>query len=375
MAVAAVFQPVLRSEVDYYVPQFEVRLANRKLPTDAVRDVLQVTYKDSLMEIDRAELTVNNWDAEKLRFKYSDESLFVPGKQFELYLGYYGRQPLRRVLTGEITSMRPAFPAGGPPTLAIEALDVLHRFRRKQESHTYLKKTDSKIAREVATRLKIKDVRTDSKAEAKEEAYPYIIQDNQHDIVFLLERARRIGYDLFIDELNGKTVLHFGPSQNVQRITTELIYGRTLTEFSTNLSTAQQVSKVTVLGWDNVRKKEIRYTALRSSLETKGVGAKGKQDEIDASYRDREEIIADKPVNSLKEAKTLAAETLQNIAKEMLTGTGSTVGIPDLRAGSILKLGGLGARFSGRYFVTSTTHTLGDGGYTTSFECRREEVE
>ena len=46
----------------------------------------------------------------------------------------------------------------------------------------------------------------------------------------------------------------------------------------------------------------------------------------------------------------------------------------DLRAGSVLELEGLGQRYSGRYFVTATTHSIGDDGYTTQFNCRREEV-
>jgi phage protein D len=59
----------------------------------------------------------------------------------------------------------------------------------------------------------------------------------------------------------------------------------------------------------------------------------------------------------------------------MLMGTGSTVGLPDLRASSVVYLDGLGKRFSGRYFVTGTTHTIGDSGYTTQFECRREDIQ
>ncbi len=34
---------------------------------------------------------------------------------------------------------------------------------------------------------------------------------------------------------------------------------------------------------------------------------------------------------------------------------------------------GLGARFSGTYFLTETTHTIGAGGYTTRFGARRED--
>ncbi len=58
----------------------------------------------------------------------------------------------------------------------------------------------------------------------------------------------------------------------------------------------------------------------------------------------------------------------------MIQGSGSTVGVPTLRAGTIIFIEKLGERFSGRYFVTSTTHTIGDGGYTTQFNCRREET-
>jgi len=71
------------------------------------------------------------------------------------------------------------------------------------------------------------------------------------------------------------------------------------------------------------------------------------------------------------------------MAKEMVKASGSTVGLPNLRAGSVLEIRGVGekspsrpprGRFGGRYFVTQTTHTIADGGYTTQFECRREEL-
>ena len=132
---------------------------------------------------------------------------------------------------------------------------------------------------------------------------------------------------------------------------------------------------MTVRGWDAKHKKEITYTANRSDLRIKDAGLLGRTDAADQSFGQRREIISDRPVNSLDEAKTLAFETLTDIAKDMIKGSGSTVGLPDLRAGRIAFLDGLGARFSGRYFITSTTHTSGDGGYTTSFECRREELQ
>lgn len=364
----------------FYVPAFEVKLRGRPLGKEVVRDIVQVSYKDSIQEVDSFEITINNWDAEKREFKYIDADTFDPGKQIELWMGYFGKDKLRLMIKGEITSLRPNFPATGQPTLAISGLNLLHRMRTQQESHTYVKKTDSDIAQEVGKRLKDKlNVTVVTKPPDDEERYEYVLQDNKYDIIFLMERARRIGYDIFVDESSedgtaGESKLYFGPSDGVKRVTYQLSFGKSLVEFQPELSTAMQVGKVTVFGWDNKKKERIKYTATRKELRTKGVGAKGRQGAVEQSFGDREEVIADRPVNSLKEARKLAVETLEQIAKEMLKGRGTVVGLPDLRAGGVVMIDGMGDRFSGRYFLTGTTHAITDAGYTTQFECRREEL-
>lgn len=55
---------------DFYVPRYEIKIAGANLPQNVLRDVLQVTYTDSIKELDSFEFTVNNWDAEKREFKY-----------------------------------------------------------------------------------------------------------------------------------------------------------------------------------------------------------------------------------------------------------------------------------------------------------------
>jgi Bacteriophage probable baseplate hub protein len=359
---------------DFYVPAFEVRLSGgRALGAEVVRDIISVSYKDDLATIDSFELTINNWDAETRGFKYVDTDLFDPGTQLELAMGYRGgTDGLQVMITGEITSLRPTFPAGGQPTLAVSGLNLLHRFRSKQVFAAYENRTDSEIARDITDTLGVR-LRTDPTAEASEERIEYLYQD-QYPVLFLLARARRIGYDLFVEETADGPGLYFGPSTRMTRPTYALDYGRSLISFQPELSTANQVRTVTVKGWDATRKQAITASAKRSELATTGLGAAGNQAFEDA-VATREEIITDRPVHTETEAKTLALQTLERIAKELVTGTGAVVGLPQLRAGSVLQLGGLGERFSGRYFVTTTTHAIGDAGYTTQFGCRREEVD
>jgi phage protein D len=227
--------------------------------------------------------------------------------------------------------------------------------------------TDSEIAKQIAGRLGVNIV-TDPQAEAQEERFPYLVQDNQFDIVFLRERAKRIGYEIYIDRSGGEKTIYFMPSSNASRPSFELEYGKSLIQFQPNLDTSNQVSKVRVQGWDALNKQPIEQTVTRQDI-----AVSAGQPELEASFKDREEVVSDLPVNSVQEATTLAREFLQENAKSMIKGSGSTVGFPELRAGSILQIGGLDELFNGRYFVTGTTHAIGGSGYTTQFECRREE--
>ncbi|KGQ19376.1 Phage protein D [Lysobacter dokdonensis DS-58] len=358
---------------DFYVPAFEVKLDGRPTGRDVIRDILSVSYKDSLQEIDSFEITINNWDADKREFKYSDLDLFNPGKRVELSMGYQGA--LRTMLKGEITSLRPAFPAGGASTLAVSGLNILHRFRTQQESRTYTSMTDSDIAQQIAGRL---NVEVDTSSATNLPTFEYLVQDNKYDIIFMMERARRAGFDIFVKEGDasdpGKTTLVYRPSTTVHQPTYRLTYGKSLVEFQPELTTANQVGKVTVRGWDRVKKEAINYTATRADLVTQGVGERGGQAAIDKSVEQKAEIVATKPVESQAEAQQLAKQILEGIAKEMVKANGSVPGLPDIRSGTVLEIDGLGERFSGRYFVVSTTHAIGDSGYTTQFECRREEL-
>jgi phage protein D len=360
---------------DFFVPTFEVWHRDRKRLADTiVHDITEVTYSDHIERIDTYQLTLNNWDAEKLRFKYSDGNVFLPGTELELWMGYYGRDPLRRMITGPITSMEPSFPASGQPTIAIRGQNLLYTLQNEKASVTYPKMTDSEIAQAIGKRLEI-TIRTDPTARSQEERYQYIFQRATiPTILFLLERARRIGYDLYVDEENGERFLYFGPSLGVRRVTYQLTYGRSLIHFEPNLNTTDQVDEVEYHGWDNRNKRPIRHTARRSDLRIRELRDDPDSKQIKNSFLNAKEVISDCPVETVQEAQTLSREILERNAKEMLTGSGSTVGLPNLVAGSVVRIDGLGTRFSGRYFVTSTTHTIGDSGYTTRFECRREEV-
>jgi uncharacterized protein len=392
----------------FYVPRFELLVKGVNLPRDVLRDITQLTYHDNIKEIDGFEIVVNNWDPTTRIFKYvgseTTESLamatpqtqlqrlFEPcGKTAELHMGYGGS--LTVMLTGNFTSMEPNFPSSGAPTLTVRGLNVLHKLRTKQFTTVWTDKKPSEIAENIATlsdpdNKKVKrfplPIVTDAATKSQEVPVANTSQSNQYDIDFLLNLARQNGYVLFVEEgdstakgIQSQRRLYFGPSQagqgtGLRQVTFKLEWGKSLIDFKPTLTTANQIKSVKVNGWDRNAKKPIVGTASIDDPKLKL--NKDLHDLILQKCDAREETVVDEPVFTKAEADKRALAILSDRSKEIVKASATSIGLADLRAGQRVQIAGLGARFSGTYFITDTTHTINDSGYITKFNCRREDT-
>jgi phage protein D len=128
-----------------------------------------------------------------------------------------------------------------------------------------------------------------------------------------------------------------------------------------------------VRGWDRRANEAIEGRARWQDLYPSGSPERDRMAQLANAFGSRREIVANRPVHTTQEANNLARSLLSDLVKEMVEAEAETVGLPNLRAGRIVEIANLGARFGGRYYILESTHTLGDGGYTTSFRARREE--
>ena len=380
---------------DFYVPAFIIKVENEELKRVVMNDILNVTYTDSLTNVDSFDMTVNNWDEaankfDQTAFKYSDKDTFNPWKDVEVQMGYYrnGKSELRTMLIGEITTLTPNFPQSGAPTLNVRGLNLFHRFRTKQETKPFFDKKDSDIAKEIvqsiATEIRKKSPQLkltlddeDYKNNIKtEEKIPYLVMNNQFPIRFLMERARDLAYEMTMEEAsqggNREVTFHYRPTSNVKRKTYILEWGISLMSFQPTLQVANQVAELTVRGWNPQTKKPIKVTVKRSDI--KGIVTPSELGVTEPDLSKKVEIVIDRPIQNEAEAKLLATNRLRQIGEVLVEAKGKTIGVPDLRAGSKVELKGLGKRFSGTYLVTGTTHSIGDGGYTTDFTGRMEKL-
>jgi uncharacterized protein len=389
----------------FYAPAFEIRIEGVGLPRDILRDVTGVTYTDSLTEIDRFDVTVSNWDDDQRKYRFygsetADDTanpeasthpytIFEPSKRrVELKLGYV--DALVPMMKGRFVTVEPTFPAAGRPSITASALNELHRLRRKQHSGSWPNKKLAEIALDIhgkfdrgERRIGV-DVRPADGWSTRQQPIEHVMQWNQHDIDFLLNLARQQGEEIELRPDIGpngqprrnpdgsiREYLWIGPSSASDApVNLSLAWGATLIDFKPSMTVANQIKAVTVRYWDRrtqrAREVQVEYNNARLRRQNPDL------QRVIERIEPRESVVVDRPVATEGEARSIAMAIMKDRNASLIKATGTTVGMPQLRSGTKVEITGLGARFGGQYLVTKTTHTIGESGYTTKFECRRE---
>jgi phage protein D len=358
---------------DYYAPDYKIEVEGQEIDPESKGDVLDLKVTMDLANLTHFDLTVNNWDDKTLSFKYSDTTTFDLGNRIHVQMGYAGR--LLSMVQGLITTLTPRFPESGPPTLVVGGEDRMVKLKDRKpkdgEQKKFVNKTDSEIVQIIAVRNGLVP-----KIQQTTEEHNIVVQKNQDDATFLMERAKRIDYDCFvgIDPDSGMDALYFQSPTDARDGKAVRVYvfewGKSLINFNPTLTLNKQVGKVTVKGWDPTTKSIFQYTASASDLPTTTGGGENGPSAIQTRFKDREDVVVDQPVTSQQEAKTLAIALLRERAYSYITANGQVIGIPDLRPGDNIEVQGLGRRFSGQYYVTKVEHALGGSGYMTTFDVR-----
>jgi phage protein D len=361
---------------DYYAPNYRVEVEGRELDPQSKGDILEVKVVMDSENMASFELTVNNWDDKAIYFKYSDTKLFDVGNRVHVQMGYADR--LLSMIHGQITTLRPRFPESGQPSLGVSGQDGMVKLRDSKphdgQPVKYVNRADWQIAQAVAQRNQMRVKVTEEGPQ-----HALVIQRNQDDAAFLMERAKRIDFECFVltDPDSGEDTLHFvkptdGRDSRSVKVY-ELEWGTSLISFSPQLTISRQVSSVTVRGWSAATKSVISYKAEPKDLPNNSGANRGTSgpDAARRTLAGKQEVVIDAPVTSQEEARRLAVSLLLERAYEFITGSGQVIGLPDLRPGDNLLLKGLGQRFSGEYYVKKVEHTLGGNGYLTSFDVRR----
>ena len=349
-----------RRNFDTLTPEFCVSINGQEVPLPVKADILSLCVLNDVAATSMFTLTLLCWDSIEMKVKWIDDELFKEGNRVEMTMGY--RDRLEKLFSGEITGLEPTFPSEEPPTLTIRGYDQRHRLMGKRRTRTFLQMKDSDIASQIAGDWSLKPDANDTQV-----VIEYVLQHNQSDFEFLQERALRIGYEMVVSD----TTLHFRPRQNQGSPTVTLNREVELLDFSARLTTIGQVEEVIVQGWDPKSKEEVVAHA-RAGDERQMGGSTSGPATVQKAFGGTGGMTVDLPVLSQAEADQLASQWFGEMALSYVEGHGMCIGRPDLRPGTLVDIQGLGRRFSGSYYITSTEHSYRPkSGYRTAFTVRR----
>lgn len=369
--------------LERYAPDFFIDIGGEPQP-GLKRSIMSLEIDESLESASMFTFNVNEGlDLKTKKFKWLDSKLLDPdsGEDIEIFLGYAGDpdQMIEPLITGRITALNPSFPSSGMPSLSVQGYDhsfclqksVIKDKRTFEKEKTY-RDVAVTIAREQNLGLGegLEGGESPSGVDTTIRPCEKIVQNSgESNYAFLRRLADRIGNEFFIR--NKKLYFRRPGDDSDEKLT--LGWGREIISFSPRMSTAKVVSKVTVRG-HNQRdpSKPIVGVATLSDLGFKEPGARsGAEAMKSCQNKETESVESDFPVCSENDARSLARSLLTKANNSLIEGSCECIGIPDIRPGMNIRIENVGLRFSGRYYVKSVKHTLGDGGYTMSFDVRR----
>lgn len=334
----------------FRTPRFEVSV-DGEVYRESHGVITSVSVDATIGGADRFTLSLNAlFDREEGRFSGIDWDRFSTGAPVEIRVGY--GDTLRTLMTGTIDEVTPSFPAGDTPTAEVSGYGPLHGMTEGTESDSWDRTTDSAVASEVAGGYDFDAVSVDDTGVSR----PKVVQDDESDFAFLRRLAERNDAgDGPFEVYSNRGEFRFRASSDTGDPAVRLAYGESLTSFEPTSKDVPKVGTLKVRHWDPKKKESI----VGSATHEGGEGTK----------------VLRQPVRSQSEADAVASAKLTKEARGRLTGRGRTIGLPEIRIGDPIELGGLGERYSTTYYVTGTTHRVDADGYRTDFQVRLPDGE
>ena len=297
--------------------------------------------------------------------RYADNPMFSLGVPVSIRAVAVEKGPVPGfpipLIKGEITSVEAQFDAG-PASLVITGYDKSHRLNRGKKTATYMFMPDNLIVQKVTAAAGLLCTAIPTTGPPRE----YVLQNNQSDMDFLKDIARRNGYELVMNALG---ILMFkplgtplpGPPGPL------LTWRKNLFSFAPRLTAANQDAVVQVHGSD-MKKLPIEALAPGVMPASGGAAALPQLALARSVFGVSKDHITDQPTASIPEALNLAKGRAMQLSSMFTQAEGECMGEPRVQAGSIVMVAGVGVKFSGAYLVSSATHRYSVNiGYVTQF--------
>ena len=334
---------------------FDVLIDGESVGIDVVRNVLEIDVDERVNAHAVAQLLVNNWIPSERTVRFSDDGPFQPGASIEIRAGYHSE--LRSVFSGIVTGLEASFTASSIPTLTVDARSKSILLAAGVRARSFENVSDVDVVARIASDHGLS-------AEVDEAlSYETLFEPTRTDWERVVARATRYGWVAYVRD----DVLRLGPPAPAEEPIT-LTHGKNLLEIRLREDLRNRTDPVTINVWDPTGQESLES---ESSADSEGPDT-GSRPTLTAAIAeltsDRVDTVAGSPASGDQAAADLLSAGRARVeALHHINGRGATVGVPDLRIDSWVRIEAGGQRLGGTHYVSQVRHRIGRGGYTTEF--------
>lgn len=317
------------------------------LPTTI--SVKSIAVWQEVNRVPRAKLIILDGSASDQTFANSEADYFVPGKEIEIQAGYHSDEEC--IFKGIVTKHSIKIRSTGKSHLIIDCAHAAVKMTKIRKSRYFYDITDSDAWTEILGEYGISP-----NIQATDFSHTQLLQFEATDWDYIVSRAETNG--LFV--IGEKEALSIQPADFDQEATEAVNFGSTLLSLDAEIDAATQISTVKGQTWD-FSKTEI--TEIEASDQSPVTPGNLDYDTLSQVYTDTEMVIRNNAKQPDEVLQKWADATLLRHQLSKVRGRAQFQGIPQISAGKIIELQGLGDRFNGKAFVSGVKHEITNGNW------------
>jgi Rhs element Vgr protein len=341
---------VIPVEATHNVATFDI-LINDQL-VDPGYQIISISVIKEINKIPSAKIVLKDGDSSEESFKISEEEEFVPGKSIRIKAGRDREN--KQIFKGVIIKHGIKVKESGETELILDCRDEAVKMTLGRHNVYYENKKDSEIIEEVIKKYKGLTHEIDPTSPSHLE----MVQHHCTDWDFLLTRAEANGKLVIVDD--GK--ISVKPPQTEEKETVSVLFGSTLIDFEAQMDGRNQWKSIEAKSWDYAGQRLFEHTT--DSVKINELG------NIDGAQLG-EKLSPQK--YELRHSGQAIVEELQEWTKSMMQisrlskiqGRAKFTGFGELKPGQLINLQGVGARFTGKAYVSAVRQDVYNGSWYT----------
>jgi Rhs element Vgr protein len=333
------------------VSSFQVLVEGKQI--DPSYQVISISVSREVNRIPTAKIIIRDGEAAERDFEISNSDDFLPGKKIRIKIGLDGNN--NQAFEGIIVKHAIKISTNGNSMLQVECFDAAVRMSVGRHSRYYTQVSDSRLFDEIISQYSGLSVDAESTSLTHKE----IVQHHISDWDFILLRAEANGMLVRVED--GKLGIT-KPNTSAKPVL-QLTYGSSIIEFEAEMDARTQWKNVKASSWDFSKQGLMTADTTEATSFTQSGNVQG-SDIANAINLSEYEMRHSGHLPE-QELQDWADGIMMRSRLSKIRGRARFAGFDGIRPGDMVKLDGVGNRFTGNAYVTAVRQEIGNGSWET----------